>query len=172
MTQDYIHYPLVRGDIETINKIVDSINSRTTEENDTYVAVGEALFNSDTLRNVRLPEIMNAAPSESPVSDVDLRDGFPTSFLNAHYVLTCNSPNCTYNNGEEILRYINTEITNTESHIGKHYNLIESYDIDGGLTIEIYERVSDYSKNDLELIAKHFDDVYPHHDELFRDKIL
>ncbi len=168
----YMHFPLVREDIVNVNKIVDSINSRTQEKNDTYVAVGEQLFNSDTIRNVRLPEIINATPSASFVSDVDLRDGFPSSFLSAHYVLACNSPSCTYNNGEEILRYINTEIINTESHIGKHYNLIESYDIDGGLTIKIYERVSDYSINDLELIAKHFDEIYPHHEELFRDRIL
>ena len=164
--------PFVRNDLETIEQLVSDINEQSPGENGTYVAVGEYLLNSDTLRNAHMPESLNSVPSLSPVSDVDLRDGFPKFFLSATCVVACNSENCTYNKGEEILRYINNSICDDVSAIGKHYKRISSYTIVSGLQIDLYEKISEYSKEDLEIIAKHFDEVYPHHEGMFRDVIM
>ena len=163
---------MVRNDIPIVEDMVDEINDLTNKENDTYVAVGEYDFNSDTLRNVRLPEVLDAVPSMCYVSDVDLRDGFPKHFLTAGYVFGCNSENCTYNNGEKILRYINENIVDKESAIGKHYELLSSYQLENRLTIDLYKRTSDYSEDDLQAIADYFDSIYPGRDELFKDRIL
>ncbi len=168
---EYTHTPLVRNDLEKVGEIVQDINSLTVEKNDTYVAVGEYLFNSDTLHNYGLPYTVDSVPSLSPVSDVDLRDGFPREFLSASYVFSCTSDNCTYNNHEKILEYINGQIVDNSSAIGKHYELVSAYDIDNDLNIELYKKVSQYSKDDLEVIAQYFDEVYPDHEELFRNRI-
>ena len=172
LVEETFAYPLIRTDMETLGKIVGDVNASTVKENDTYVAVAEQMFNSDTMRNYSFPEVENSVPSLSPVSDVDLRDGFPKYFLSATYVLACNSNNCTYNNGEEILRYINSEIKNSDSQIGKHYELMTSYRLDDDMVIDLYRKVSEYSEGDLEVIATHFDEVYPNHDELFRERII
>lgn len=58
------------------------------------------------------------------------------------------------------------------SNIGKHYELVSTYDIDGDLTIELYHKISEYSGEDLDEIVAYFDEVYPNHDELFANRIL
>lgn len=171
LTEQYA-YPLIRNDLNLLGQIVNDINAETTKKNDTYVAVAEQLFNSDTMRNYYFPEMNNSVPSLSPVSDVDLRDGFPKYFLSATYVLACDSDNCTYNNGGKILEYINSQISDSGSAIGKNYELVKGYKIENELEIKIYRRIADYSRDDLEEIAGYFDSVYPGRDDLFRNIIM
>ena len=63
-------------------------------------------------------------------------------------------------------------IQNPESHIGKHYKMIDQVELQNKIVAKIYQKISEYSKEDLQKIREYFSNAYPDESKIFTDRIL
>ncbi len=167
------HYePLQRHDIEKLNYLAERLNQLVEGTEDRiYVAASGTILNCDILRKLYMPYSQNAVPQMDNTCDVDLRDGFPTWFLDAKYVVATDPVQTHLDTGQEVVTYLAEQIMNNETCIGKHFECIEQVELDDGVIAKIYSKESDFTAEDLEQIRKYYMELYPEYKELFADRI-
>ncbi len=165
--------PLYRDDLDALAQIKDILNGLTENtDKSIYMSASGSLFNQPTIQNQDLPDSMQAVPHLMPTNDVDLRDGFPSQFFKADYVLSAEPVQTHLSSGQNVISFLAEEIRDPTSPVGRHFALISTVSITEGIQATIYEKMSDFTLEDYLYINDYFSRLYPGHEELFRDRIL
>ncbi|MEE0130335.1 MAG: hypothetical protein UEL03_02940 [Clostridium sp.] len=164
--------PLQRNDMDNLNELAEKLRTLTSNTNDhIYVSASGSVLNTDILRKLKMPYEYDIIPNLEPSCEVDLRDGFPTEFLHAKYIVTTDPIQLCLESGQEIVRYLASNVRDEKSYIGKHYQKIFSIELDNDCVASVYEKKSEYTRSDLKKIKTHFNEMYPNHPELFEERI-
>ena len=167
------YYPLKRFDIDNLNLLADKLNNLTAGSDDhIYIAASGTTLNCDILRKLRMPYSDNAIPNMFNTCDVDLRDGFPTDFLRAKYIVTTDPIQLHLKTGQEVVRYLATNVQNRNSYIGCHFEEIDAVNLDNGIIAKIYMKFTDFCEEDLQCLKNYYTKLYPNNIEIFADRIF
>lgn len=181
-----IRKPQVRHDLDQIGQLVADLNELLgNEEGETgwsqsisgngktvYCIASSDTLNFEVLRHYELPEKLESVPGLLGTYDVDLRDGFPQSFLSADYlVVTDPSQYHLLKDGQRTVVLLNEEILNG-GPLSEHFRQIKSYGLDNGVTAYLYERTAPYEEEDILYIREMFDQYYGEFPEIFHDRIV
>lgn len=165
----------IRDDLDNIHELTAYVNEIANLDNGkwVYVLSSSSILNSDILRKSELPFNMNAIPTLYGTKDVDLRDGFPEELFTADVVIVA-EPIQTHlpNETQKIITYLSELILDSDSYLGRHYDCLNEFILQGGVTAKVYNRNSQYSKEDYLKLRKYFDDIYGEYPELFRNRII
>ena len=158
--------------MDNLNELAEKLRTLTSNTNDhIYVSASGSVLNTDILRKLKMPYEYDIIPNLEPSCEVDLRDGFPTEFLHAKYIVTTDPIQLCLESGQEIVRYLASNVRDEKSYIGKHYQKIFSIELDNDCVASVYEKKSEYTRSDLKKIKTHFNEMYPNHPELFEERI-
>ena len=166
------YYPLQRQDIDSLDVLVTNLNELTESTDDyIYVVASGAILNCDMLRKVYMPDKENAVPHMFNTCDVDLRDGFPTDFLRAKYIVTTDPIQTHLTTGQEVICYLASNLQESNSYIGCHFECIDQIELDNGVTAKIYSKISEFSDKDLQRMRDYYTNLYPGYESLFANRI-
>ena len=166
------YLPMQRKDIDELEKIVKYLNDNTRETGEKiYVAASGGTLNSDILKKFYMPYSSNAVPNMYTTYDVDLRDGFPTEFLSADYVVATEPVELHLMTGQEVVGYLAKGIQDEMSFIGRHFQEVNRFELDNVVIVKIYHKSSDWVESDLEQLREYYNSIYPEYKELFEDRI-
>jgi hypothetical protein len=166
------YYPLQRGDIDTLEQLASEMNELTEETEETiYIAASGNKLNSDILKKLHMPDTENAVPQMLDTYDVDLRDGFPPYFIQATYVVTTDPVQTHLASGQEVVTYLASNVQDSESYIGRHYECIDQFELDGGVTAKLYRKVSEYTEEDIDQMRAYYTELYPGYESMFADRM-
>jgi len=159
--------PKQRGDMEEILLLKKYIKDMTPEREGVYVIGSSVIMTSDILSCSYLP---NLTPDINilSASQVDLRDGFNTSFFEAK-VIVCATP-AQYHLSPETQRVtgiLTDEFENENSPIRKKYILGNSFVIENGVKVNVFIRTEDFTQTEVGYLANKFDEYYSDYPELF-----
>ena len=166
--------PKIRNDIEVIHKIVEKLKKLTEKGGEKiYILASSEILNSSILTLANMPEETNAIPTVISTHDVDLRDGFPSGFLEANYVLVGDPVQLHLPNGtQEVVSYLAKEILDENSFLGKHFEEIARYQLDNCVDAIIYKKISPFTREDYEQLQKYYDQKYGDFPELFHERLV
>lgn len=105
-----------------------------------------------------------------PISHVVKVSGFCTDFFSSKYIVAANPTQLHLPEGQEVIRYLSDNIRDKTSYIGKHYTPLKSFSLDENVTAIVYEKKSEYSKEDIIKVRDFYDSLYPEYPELFKDR--
>lgn len=166
------YQPLRRGDINQLEELAEYLNGETAgTEKKIYIAASGTVLNHDILRRLHAPESMNAVPNMLVTSDVDLRDGFQPAFLDAEYVVATAPIQLHLASGQEVVRYPAELIQDETSYMGRHFQEVRRFELDGGVTAKVYRKASNWEQSDLEQMKEYFNGLYPGHEDIFGGRI-
>lgn len=166
------YYPLQRDDISRLELLAEKMNNLTKDtENHIYVTASGGVLNCDLLRKLYLPDSANAIPSMYDTHDVDLRDGFPTEFISAKYVVTTDPIQTHLSSGQEVITYLAQEVMDSNSYIGCHFVCIDQVELEYGVIAKIYEKQSRLSEDDIMQLKAHYEALYPEYNDNFAERI-
>lgn len=181
-----IRKPQVRHDLDQIGQMAADLNGLLGNEEGqvswsqsvsgngktVYCIASSDTLNFEILRHYELPEKLESVPGLLGTYDVDLRDGFPQSFLSADYlVVTDPSQYHLLKDGQRTVVLLNEEILHG-GPLSEHFRQIKSYALDHGVTAYLYERTAPYEEADIQYIREMFDQYYGDFPEIFHDRIV
>ena len=163
---------LVRRDINELKTLVTDLNALTADtDKKIYIIASSPLYNSHTLMKIFLPDSHNALPSQLVTCDIDLRDGFPTQFFDADYILVAEPPQLHMRPQDQAVVVKPAEWLLNPSPISRHFKLIgeQTFTPDDAtsVTFKLYEKISPLERSDIDFAEKIFAELYPNSDELF-----
>lgn len=164
-----------RNDLESIHEMIDYVNEIANPENGkwVYVLSSSGVLNSDILRKAELPFNINPIPTLYGTREVDLRDGFPEELFQADVVIVGEPVQTHLPDGkQQIISHLSELILDSDSYLGKHYSCVKKFVLDGGVTANVYNRISQYDKEDYVKLQTYFDDLYGEYPELFGNRIV
>ena len=167
--------PSVRSDIAELNNLKDYLNSLTENTGDyVYVLASSTTLNYSIMQSLDKPYTSYAVNNQLYTHDIDLRDGFPTQFFSAKYIVCCNTVQTHAPEGtQEVISYLAEQVANADSAIGKHFEKNDvSFQLQNGVEAYVYTKTSDYSAEDIQSIADYYNNLYPDYASMFYDKIL
>lgn len=165
-----IHAPIVQSDVAEKQRLTRWLEDQTGGEELVYFAAASGDLNATLPAGCVLP---HSAWDPFPVAsaDVDSRDGFNTAFFDAEYVVTSDPVSLhMVPENERVVVTLNNLVRDGESYVGRHYELAASFEFDDGVSVDVYRRVSDFSRDDVLELQAAFDEVYPDNPELFHDR--
>lgn len=166
------YQPMRRGDMEQLEALAEYLNGETLNTDQRiYVAASGPVLNCDILRKLYAPDTMNGVPNMYNTSDVDLRDGFPAVLLEADYVVATQPVQLHLNSGQEVVSYPAELIQDGSSYMGRHFEEIQRFELDGGVIAKVYVRTSVWEPGDLEQMRDYFNALYPGYEEMFGGRI-
>lgn len=166
------YYPLQRGDIDSLNLLCAKLNKLTEETEDgIYIAASGTILNCDILRKLHMPDSDNAIPNMFNTCDIDLRDGFPTEFLHAKYVVTTDPIQTHLATGQEVVTYLASNIMDSDSYMGYHFECIDQVELDYGVVAKIYYKTSEFTEDDLQQMRDYYTNLYPAYEAIFAERI-
>ena len=165
----------VRRDIDDIKKFVSDLNELTAgNERKVYVIADSALYNSNTLTKVYIPDVHDALPGFVSAGDIDLRDGFSTKFFDAHYIVVSEPLQIHMRPQDQSIIVKPYELMTTASPVSRHFKEIKEYtfshDGTSAVKLKVYEKVSPFEKADIDFVEKIFVELYPTQDDLFKNR--
>lgn len=176
LTGAVIQRPIRQNDYSEKVRFVQFLREQTGGAKLVYFAAASANLNSSLPRSVCLPECSATVPFPYTSADVDSRDGFNTRFFTADFVVT-SSPVSLHmaEQNEQVVSFLNQQVMDADSTIGKHYRKIRTFtfangynDTANGTTkVFVYQRTSDFSKDDVLYVKSVFHKKYPQLPELF-----
>lgn len=166
------HTPLQRNDLKQIDSLIAKLNELTKNTDDyIYTLASGSILNADILRKAHMPNINNAVPQMYDTHDIDLRDGFPSNFLKAEYIVTTDPIQTHLSTGQEVIRYLANEIQEEDSYIGRHFICEYQFKLDDGIVAKIYHKITDFTEIDLQEMRNYYTGLYPEYHSLFTDRI-
>lgn len=158
--------------MEQLEALAEYLNGETLNTDQRiYVAASGPVLNCDILRKLYAPDTMNGVPNMYNTSDVDLRDGFPAVLLEADYVVATQPVQLHLNSGQEVVSYPAELIQDGSSYMGRHFEEIQRFELDGGVIAKVYVRTSAWEPGDLEQMRDYFNALYPGYEEMFGGRI-
>ena len=103
--------------------------------------------------------------------DVDLRDGFPSEFLTAKYVVTTTPVQTHLSSGQHVVTYLADCLHDSSNYLGRHFKKVYEVELDNNVTAEVYEKGSSFTEDDLIKLREYYNTLYPNDTELFADRI-
>ena len=135
-----------------------------------YFAAASSGLNSTLVQSVRRIDRIDAG-FDVLMSDVDLRDGFNTSFFDAEYVVTSDPVQIHMKEeNERVVSTLNSLVRNGSGYVGSHYEVVESFDFSDGVEVTVHRRTSDFTDSEVHRLQSVFDGFYPDKPELFHDR--
>jgi len=165
------HYPFVRNDIAEINNLLNDLERLSTDGNEfIYVLSSSGIFNDDILKNAcssnkqRYGFCNNILVSHH----VDKRDGFPSHFFTARYVIVADPIQYHMRPGDQRVIGILADQVLHRSGIGSSFRKLPyESTLDKNVKVFIYEKNKPFDKADLENLSKLFLTYYPDRPEKF-----
>jgi len=155
--------PTQRQDLNSLNTLSQDLSNLMSFKDYVYTLSSSDAFNDDILRNLNLPNYPEY--NISGVMHVDKRDGFPSYFFDATYIIVAN-PVQTHlsEGGQDVIVYLANQIL-----AGKTTNLklINTYQLDNGVSLNLYHKESKYSDNFLKETKQYFQNKYPNYPFLY-----
>lgn len=166
-----VYIPKIRGDISQLRLLVDTLNSIAEVNSSIYVLSSSVVLNDDILRKVYLPDLFDALPQLSLCSHVDLRDGFPVSFLDADIIVVADPVQYHLSSqNQQVIGILAKDILE-DSRIRGNYTFIRSFLLDQGVIAKIYRRERPLSESQISYIKDQFDISYSDYPDLFANRI-
>lgn len=163
-----VHNPLQRNDIPELNALCDYVNSKTDGNDKSVYIASNGVLNFSTMDSLRKPYAQSPVHNLLRTGETLLISGFPVGFFDASIILSAYP----YDK-DEVMKFFQVELSREDSLIGRHFTRDErTFKIDGGVTVYIYEKHSDFEQEDLDYIAEYFTKLFPGHEKIFADRIL
>ena len=162
----------IRNDMETLNELTDYLYENVVGGRTIYCLGSGEVFNFDVLNKLSMPNKSKIADNLLSVPQVDLRDGFSASFLYADFIVT-ESP-CELHLGESNQRVVSVlnRAVMGKSSLNDNLRKGDSFILDKGIVVTVWERISPYDAADLAYLVGEFDKYYADRPDLFRNRIL
>lgn len=157
--------PIVRKDIEELRKIDSDLKGIMKNNDYLYILSSSELINDDLLANINLPK--PPTYNISGVKHIDKRDGFPSYFFDANYILVAD-PIQTHvtEDGQRVITVLASKILEGEAHNLEH---IKTYNIDNNIKLKLFKKIEKYDTNFLKEIKSIFKYYYEDYDFLWKN---
>lgn len=157
-----------RNDFEALHNLAACANA---QKGKVYLLSCCDALNTDTLRYLDYPYKENAVENQYTTHDIDLRDGFPEAFFDSNVIISIDP--LRLDHGAENQRVIGALAQHFIDGTGfaRHYERLESFQLDGGITATVYRRFEDWTLEDYDALREEFNGYYPDYPELFADRI-
>ena len=165
----------VRTDTDEIKNFVAELEKLTAGAQ-VYTFADSVIYNVHTLGKIYIPEVHNALPNLMSVAELDLRDGFPTGFFDAEYILAAEPVQIHLMPQSQQVVAKTSELITTSTPISRHYKLIREDTLHPNMhgveavTFKLYKKISPLEKSDIDFVEKIFVELYPNHDDLFKNR--
>ncbi len=158
-------YPVVRNDTDTISELDRYFEEHVSKDGSVYVLASSDYFNCALLQNNKLPVI----PSYRIVNahQVDKRDGFPDFFFDSEYIVVA-TPIQTHlaEGSQDVISFLAQTILDGEA---ANLKLEKTYQIDDGVSLNVYHKDGKYTEQYLSAIKSHFEAKYKDYPFLYKD---
>lgn len=155
--------PAHRQDIESLNAISQDLTKLMSAKDYVYTLSSSNAFNDDILRNLHLPTYPKF--NLSNVMHVDKRDGFPSYFFDANYIIVADPIQTHLADGsQDIIVYLADQILSGNV---ANLKLISTYQLDNNITLMLYHKESKYSDSFLKKTKEYFQNKYPDYPFLY-----
>jgi hypothetical protein len=169
---DVRHPPLVRSDIDEIDRMLDVLSKTLTDPGDrVYVLASSTIINSSIIRNAGLSlnrhaEILNRV---LVTNDWDKRDGFPQQLLSAKYLLVGDPIQYHARPGDQRVVGIPAELVLATRNIGTSFvKLPYQFNLDEGVKCYLYKKVKEFDHTDLSALSQMFKNYYPDRPNIYQ----
>lgn len=164
----------IRHDIEKLKIFAENMNKLTVgTEKKIYSFADSGLYNCHTLKKLYVPENRESMPNLMDTFEIDLRDGFPTHFFNADFVIVSNPIQIhLLEKNQQIVVKLASLITKY-SPLSHHFKKIGEYTFtaqDEDVKFIVYEKISPFEKSDIDFVEKTFVTLYPDQNSLFKNR--
>ena len=166
------HPPLVRFDINEIERMLSILTGLLTNPNDrAYVLASSNILNSSILGSAYLSvnRYQDIATKVLTTRDVDKRDGFPQTLLTAKYVVVAYPIQYHLRPEDQRVVGIPAESILTERNIGTSFvRLPYEFNLDNGVRTYIYRNTRSFKESDLDALSERFKSLYPDREYLYK----
>ena len=163
--------PQIRGDIPEIQAMASDLKALSNEGHVSYVLASSTIINDDIIRKVYMPDELVSVPNLCVSNHVDLRDGFPTAFLTADIVLVANPVQYHLSEDSQRVVCLLAEEFTENKELAKNFVELKNYTLDDGVTVTMYQKVSEYTEEQKQYLRDLFNQYYSDYPELFNDRI-
>ena len=101
--------------------------------------------------------------------DIDLRDGIPIKTLQAKYIVITNPAGTYLPSGQENIKIIHNILMKKQG-IGRHYQEVARFKIDGDVDAIIYKKISTFSQEDAIHYINQFTQIYPQWNKVYMNQ--
>jgi hypothetical protein len=166
------HSPLVRNDIEEIDRMLDVLSKTLTNPDDrVYVLASSWVLNSSIVRNapLSLNRYAEISPKVLQTHDWDKRDGFPERLLTANYVIVADPIQYHVQPSDQRVIGIPAEMILTGKNIGRSFvKLPYRFELDRGVKCYIYRKLGEFDSSDLAALAGMLKNYYPDRPSIYK----
>lgn len=164
----------VREDLAELSRLNSDVE-RCVDESDAslYVNASSNVLNSSIVMRSYAPDRLYPPYKLETTCDIDLRDGFPTGFFEAEYVVVCDPVQTHVPNvdSQSVVLILNSLILDETNPIGSDYLRLSSYQLDNGVNAYLYKRVSPFDNEQIKYLYEIFANLYPDSSDLFQNRI-
>lgn len=171
-------YPKVRNDFTEIQRMLSVLDAHLANSNaHVYMLASSENLNNSLLRFVNKSVDATSAKFESvtrvlPVSDVDKRDGFPSSLLQAQYVLVAWPVQYHLRPEDQRVIGLPADAIYNSRNIGKAFRKLPyTFVLDRGVQAFLFEKTRPISTEELRVLCEQFRQAYPDRPDLFTPKL-
>jgi len=165
------HPPLVRNDINEIERMLTVLSETLTEPEDSvYVLASSRVLNSSILgaAYLSLNRYRDIAKRILQTRDVDKRDGFPHALLTVRYVIVANPIQYHLQPRDQRVVGIPAELILTGKNIGTSFKRLPyQFNLDDGVECYLYRKVKEFDHSDLKTLSKMLRDYYPERPSIY-----
>lgn len=166
------YQPKVRDDIAQLQLLANDLKSMTTVDDERiYVLASSTVLNDDILRKLYLPDTLNYILNLDASSNVDLRDGFPTAFLTADFIVVADPIQYHLRPEDQQVVGILAQELLQNGIIGDNFVFLKEYTIQQNIKVKIFKKETNFSKQEIDYLSERFNAVYPQFPNLFKDRI-
>ena len=165
-----VHAPIVQSDVSEKRRMTELLERETKGEGLVYFACASFDLNGTVPLGCVLPD-STESPFPVASADVDSRDGFNTAFFDADFVVTSDPVSIHLRaENEMVVVTLNSLVSDAESFVGRHYEPVATFELDGGVEATVYRKISEFTDEEVIRLRDYFDAIYPDLPELFRDR--
>jgi len=165
-------YPLVRNDLKEIEDLLSSLENLSNNKKGLfYVLSGSDILNDDILRNACLENKHTSTICKSILLShyVDKRDGFPSQFLTAQYIVTADPVQFHLRpDDQRVIGILADEIINQKGIGSSFKKLNYEFTLDNNVKVHIYEKIKQFKGIDLDSLSQQFITYYPDKKDIFK----
>ena len=155
----------VRNDVEKIQEITNFLKN-SIGDSSIYVLATSASFSEDILMNSLLPYDLRPISNMANSHVWDKRDGVPKQFFNYQYVVVADPIQFQFEpESHRVVSILAEEIM--DGTLTQYYDQIIAYEITNGITVRIYKRNIEISREVRDLISDMFKEYYPEYPFLY-----
>jgi len=155
--------PVVRYDLANLRELTYYMHETMAPSDYVYILSSSELFNDDMYSNIAWPDppLVNI----SGAKHIDKRDGFPSYFFDAQYVIVADPIQTHVDvDGQQVIAYLANSILRDDA---KNLKEIRSYIIDHNITLRVYKKIANYDASYVSSIRDFFKEKYKDYPELY-----